>query len=80
MKRESVTPVSEQTSLKMGAVGAARSRVAACVDDSPSLQLSARGVSRAQLSARGVSRAQLSDRGFSRANLWSRRLARALDG
>ena len=31
MNRDSVTPVSEQTSEKMGAVGATRSRVAACV-------------------------------------------------
>jgi len=31
MNRDSVTPVSEQTSLKMGAVGATRSSVAACV-------------------------------------------------
>ncbi len=31
MKRDSVTPVSLQTSEKMGAVGATRSRVAACV-------------------------------------------------
>ena len=31
MNRDSVTPVSLQTSLKMGAVGATRSRVAACV-------------------------------------------------
>ena len=31
MNRDSVTPVSEQTSEKMGAVGATRSSVAACV-------------------------------------------------
>ena len=31
MNRDSVTPVSEQTSEKMGAVGATRSNVAACV-------------------------------------------------